>query len=349
MNNIYYIIAIFNIISIYIYVNYNYIYKRNVYIVSNIPGGGAVKYLNDITNHYLDNKYIYVKSKAHLNSIIFKKNDILFIQHIIDTDISIDDLINNIKCKTYLSIHDFHWLFGKNNYDGVASAYLLDDHEIMNSINYNKLKKLLSLINVIIYPSKFTYNIYNKFYKNTNYIIVDHNDYYINNDSLWVPLIKNNTINIGNLSSFDEYKGKEYILDLINKYKKYKNYEINFIIVGQNSPSYNETEYYDYIKKYNIHGLTYLNKWGETWCYSLTKALNTGLPIIYNNIGAFKERIIDKPQHFKAFDYENDDINKIYNSFENMLDYIIKNNGKYKNFYSNTEILYNSFYNKLFS
>ena len=30
---------------------------------------------------------------------------------------------------------------------------------------------------------------------------------------------------------------------------------------------------------------------GETWCYSLTKALISNLPIIYNDIGAFKTRI----------------------------------------------------------
>ena len=107
-------------------------------------------------------------------------------------------------------------------------------------------------------------------------------------------ICKNNEINIGNLSGFSEYKGRDYILDLIDKYKTYNNYTINFIVVGYNSPAYNETEYYEYVKKYNIHGLTYLNKWGETWCYSLTKALNTGLPIVYNNIGAFKERISNK-------------------------------------------------------
>ena len=32
-----------------------------------------------------------------------------------------------------------------------------------------------------------------------------------------------------------------------------------------------------------------------------------------------------------------------------MLDYIIKNNGKYNNFYKNSEIIYDPFYDNLFS
>ena len=46
------------------------------------------------------------------------------------------------------------------------------------------------------------------------------------------------------------------------------------------------------IKNNKIHALLYLNKYGETWCYSLSKAIKTGLPILYNNLGAFKERLI---------------------------------------------------------
>ena len=276
-------------------------------------------------------------------------NDIVFIQHLINTNISIDQIIDILslhKCNIYLSIHDFHWL---SNDSDPAIGYLSPEFDIKKSLNYNKIKILFSLVDIIIHPSKFTYNIYNKYYSNNNFKIIDHNDYKVNNDSIYIPPIYNNTINIGNLSGFCECKGKEYLLLLMSKYKIYKNYNINFVIIGYNSPVYNETEYYEYVKKYNIHGLTYLNKWGETWCYSLTKALNTGLPIIYNNIGAFKERITNKKQYFKAFDYENDDMLKIYNTFNNLLDYIIQNNGKYNNFYNNDIIIYNPFYDSIFN
>lgn len=323
--------------------------RLNIYIISNINVGGANKYIKNIIDNYPNNNYIYIKSNEDLNKYVFMQNDIVFIQHICFSNININNLINKEKnnCKVYLSIHDYHWLYGENTYN--IDCYLDPYYKIINSNNYENIKKLFNQCIYIIHPSKYIYDLYSKYYDNTNFIIQSHNDYYINTDSLYIPSITNNTINIGNLSGFDECKGKEYILNLIDEYKTYKNYNINFVIVGYNSPSYNETEYYDYVKKYNIHGLTYLNKWGETWCYSLTKALNTGLPIIYNNIGAFKERITDKPQYFKAFDNEYDDIQKIYDSFNKMLDYIIENNGKYNNFYSNSEIIYYPFYDNLFN
>ena len=32
-----------------------------------------------------------------------------------------------------------------------------------------------------------------------------------------------------------------------------------------------------------------LNEWGETYGYLLTKIINSGLPLLYNNFGAVKE------------------------------------------------------------
>jgi len=42
---------------------------------------------------------------------------------------------------------------------------------------------------------------------------------------------------------------------------------------------------------HNIHALIYLSVVPETYCYALTTGINTGLPIIYSNIPAFKERL----------------------------------------------------------
>ena len=68
-----------------------------------------------------------------------------------------------------------------------------------------------------------------------------------------------------------------------------------------------------------------MNKFGETYCYSLSKFLKSGLPIIYNNIGAFKERIPIKEYYFKVFDSEKDIIlnSTLENKFIELLDYII--------------------------
>ena len=76
----------------------------------------------------------------------------------------------------------------------------------------------------------------------------------------------------------------------------------------------------------------YLNKYGETWCYSISKALKTGLPILYNNIGAFEERI--KPNNYYKILFE-DEVSirtfimtkynpEVYEKVKNFIQMIIK-------------------------
>lgn len=123
---------------------------------------------------------------------------------------------------------------------------------------------------------------------------------------------------------------------LKNNFTIYKGYNINWSIVGNNIQFYDENEFFEIITKYNIHCLTYLSIIGETWCYSLTKGLVSGLPIFYNNIGSFAERV-DKSIKSNIISYESeqsihDDIDKkiISNRFKEFLDFIIqqkKSNG----------------------
>ena len=194
--------------------------------------------------------------------------------------------------------------------------------------------------------------LYSKYFNNYNFKLVYHNDYKVNNSNIYIPIILNNTINIGFLNDYNVYKGKEKINLLANKYKVYKNYKINFYIKDVNIPAYNPSEFTDYIKKYNLHCLTLLNKWAETYCYALTLFINSGLPILYNNFGALKERIDNKPHYFKVYDNESEYNNniKLFSVFENLLNYII-NNQNINEITNDTscEIIYNNFYDYLFN
>jgi hypothetical protein len=121
----------------------------------------------------------------------------------------------------------------------------------------------------------------------------------------------------------------------MEKYPKYKKYKINFLIPDFTIEKYNEDNFNIIIKKYNIHCLLCLNKWGETYCYALTKYLNSGLPILYNNIGSYKDRITKKEKYKILLEdeseYENfilnpDNQDIVYNKFTSFLDYIIFKN-----------------------
>ena len=321
------------------------------YIIHHKIGGGTTKYVYDLINKY---KCILIERK---NNMILKKGDILLVQHLYGTDITIDDLLNiNKDIKIIITIHDWYWLINDINklYNMEIEVHnrYLNENIIIN----DKIIQLFKKSYKIIHPTRFTYEIFEKYIDMKNHIIIPHNDYLldISNNSIYeykqkyIKKIRDNIINIGNLNGFGECKGSNYIMKLYDKYneKKYKDNIIKFHIVDRNI-SYNELEYFDIINDKNINGLLQLNKWGETWCYSLTKALYTNLPILYTNIGAFKYRI-NESNHYICLYEKEIETDILYEKFEKFLDYIIENNDKYEDkIIKKPTIIYNDFYNDL--
>lgn len=328
--------------------------KKNVFIITNMTNCGTGKYIDDIINEYGDSaNFYFINSKKDFLKYKFTQNDILFLQHLLYCNLTVNDILtlkNIFKCKLIISIHDFYWLNDVilKKFDKDFSCH---NSYLKSKININNdIIKLFSLADEIVHPSKFTYNIFLKYFPSDNFKLVSHNDYQIDYTTKNIPSINNNTINIGVFHRLTECKGKYFINYLQKKIIKFNGYNINWKIVGKNIPFYKEEEFFTFIAKYNINCLTLLNKWGETWCYSLTKFINSGLPIIYNNFGAFKERIPNSEHYFKVYEDEkkNYNLDLLEDEFKRMLEYIIVNNSKYTNINTNTTINYNQYYNKLF-
>ena len=339
------------------------LYFRKIYYICNIAGGGTAKYLEDLKN--LFNKILFIKilDKEELYEINFEKNDILIIVHLINTNINCNDLIdiyNKINLNILITIHDCFWINYKNNLD------LLTEEDIHGSYLYKNTKynievsNLFDIIKIIIFPTKFIKNAYSNFYKINNSIIIPHNDILCKIGKLNIN-INNNIIKIGICHGYSIYKGKELYEILLDKYynKKYKGYIIKFVIVGITCENYNEDNFIEFLNNNNINGLSLLNKWGESYCYTLTKFINSGLPIIYNNFGSFQDRMPTDSRYIDVFGYEehfNQAINNnksylnyFFDKFDNYLDFIIKNNN-YKSIENkiNNKIITNNFYKDLF-
>ena len=326
--------------------------KRSVYVISNIEGGGSKKYLDDIINHYTDINFIMIINKKDLYSISFKPTDLLFLQHLLFCDIQPQDILNvkeRYKFKIILSIHDFSWFTNRSTKlsDNPTKFY---EYAYLYNIDINPyIIELLNSIELVIHPSKFTFNTYSRYFSMENCIIYEHNDIFINYNTRRVPFIKHYNINIANFQELSQYKGLYNIFILKEKYRYYKGFKINFIT----DIKYNETNWPYKLKSHNIHGLLHLNKFGETYSYALSKSINSGLPILYNGIGSIKDRLYNKNYHyFKVIDIEDDydnNIYKLFRMFENMLDYIIENNGKYNISNDDTTLIHNELYNFIFT
>jgi hypothetical protein len=329
--------------------------SKTIYLIGLFTGGGVNKYLNDIISNYKNTKFINFCNKEHLYSFNYLKKDILFITNLFNSDIDIQDILNiknKFNCKIIIPIHDFYWI--NNKIQRNLSNKLVEWHyNYLTEIVVNsQIIELFNSADIIIHPSKFTFNIYSKYFNNTNFKLVIHNDIKLI-DNIYIPKITD-TINIGVLHHNNIHKGSAFIDYLKTKYINYKNYNINYVIVGVNVENYDENNFNDFVKNKNIHCSTLLTKVGETHCYLLSKILNTGLPLIYNNFGSFKERINEKKENmFKVYENEIDiycdfEYIKLCLKFELMLDYIILNNGKFNEITCDNTIIYNSFYNDLF-
>ena len=337
-------------------INTNSIKERNplktrVFIIHNNRKGGVNKYINDIMNEYINNEYIFIENKEMLYENNYSAHDILFIQNLLYCNIKIDDIIrlyDKFHCKIIIAIHDFVWLCqDKHNYtNDIPSAYLNSNISVSSEV-----KQLLSLAEKVIMNSQFTYDVYSKHFDSSNFIMCYPNDYNVQPGIKNIPEIKNKCIHIGIFSPLSKFKGELYVQYLKDKFECDT---ITFQIVGQNIPYYEENEFYDYIRKYNINGFLLLNEWGETYGYLLTKIINSGLPLLYNNFGAVKERISGTQEHyFKVYDNEHYgeviiDYTVLDSQFNKFVEYINMNHGTVEDMNEDFTIVTRPVYDELF-
>ena len=320
------------------------------YIISNLFSGGTQKYVEEIMKNYSNVERI--TSYENLLSKNICSNDILFLQHLIYIDITpqqIIDIKEQTGCKLIITVHDFSWLISDFSqlHDNPFHKIYLEENIIIQPL----IKKLFDISDMIIIPSEFTFNFYKKYFDEKNMIIFMHNDFFVDENAKFLPIIHDNVINIASIRSYTEVKGCENIDFLEYNCGEYKGYKVNVFRTGWHIPMYQEHEFFQQIEQYNIHGLLHLNKFGESYDYSLTKSFNSGLPILYNNIGSYKTRIVEKEHYFKVIEDESQyyDRELLRKNFEKMLDYIIENNGKYNNMNKSFDFECKSLYNFLFN
>ena len=263
---------------------------KKIYFLNQNKAGGSYIFTNMLINKINKcDKYFkieFILNKKNLESL--NSNDILFIQYLFHTNINPYDIIKIKKeknCKMIISLHDFYW-FRKNlhiNDNFTHSSYLLQNIKINNDI-----LKLFSLCDYILCPSYFVLNEYKNYFYNCNFVNIPRFDYKINYDNYWYKKVED-SLNIGVIHKISIYKGKKYY----NMIKKIKSIIFNGQEININLIPIKYNLYDVFTKLTDIHCLSFFNFWGETYNQSLSKGIMSGLPIIFNSIGASTERLLD--------------------------------------------------------
>ncbi len=308
----------------------NPVEKLKVFYITNVLVGGSFKYIKDIIKSFPNTIFIAITNYEELYrySREFNSNHILILQYLISTNISIRniyELVIKTKIRLIIPIHDFYFLSQSENEfsNDIYNTY------ITQKTGISEKQQILNIAKYVIFPSTFVKNEFLRYYNLSNYIVLPHIDYKIQYGKYIAP-IENNAINIGIINIFSECKGIEYYKELL-KISKYGNYNLIYhIFTGDNTlsnypntilyPSYDNENIINLLHKNNIHSLLFLNKWGETYCYSLTHALRSSISILYSNIGAFTERI---PFSEHYFPINPDPITKIV-KIEDIIDIFFK-------------------------
>ena len=309
--------------------------KGNILTISH-KGGGTEKYMNDLKKIYLEYNFIDFEDfnfntnydtlyenlhLIHINSILFnnlKEN----YQYLFTT------FFKNIK--KYLTVHDYQWLYPNDPnilQDNFYSSTLLNE----NIVNFNNL---LEIVSKIIFPTKNIYNNYNIFINLERYkdkiFIINHSDKIINHNFYVIPHVVD-VINIAFIGHFTNYKGSNLFFKISNEIKYYNNCKIQYHVFGYKDNefeniifhnTYNDSTIIDDIHSNNIHAIFHLSLFEESYCYALTNSINSGLPILYLNRGAFSERLNNNEKYFPC------ELNNIDNVFFRLLEYIINNQNK---------------------
>ena len=307
---------------------------KTVYYISNIEEAGVKKYIYDLIDTFGSDQldFIQIKNKNELDNykILFRENDILIFQYLFFSDLTIEDVLNTKKqynIKLVIPVHDFYLL--ESSCDSLKCPNINVHSNYLNNKSFiPEVFELLKMADLIIYPSEFVKKIFDAIFVFKNSVVTKHIDYRIY-DYLAIPKV-DKTINIGIINNITIYKGAEFYpkLFLVDKYKEYK---IQYHVFGMDvikayknvtfHGPYKENEIFSLLKQKNIHGLVFLNKWGETYSYSLTKGINSGLPILYSNLGAYIERLANNSKFFPIYD------NNIEVDLSKMLKMILKKQG----------------------
>jgi hypothetical protein len=337
--------------------------KKKIYHITHNFGGGTNIYVENmckIFNNY-NNIIIYIlDDKLSVNNVEVNKTEInniiinghlLIVHHLIFIDANESKLkicnktlnfIKNIEMTKIFIVHDY-FLFNPEKPNPIKNT-----NTILNREKQKEITDFLSIFDKVYFNSK---NCYNNYIKNLSNIEKAHilnvvPDIFYYNKRIYPMKKKQYNIGIiGDISS--DHKG--FILsDKIISMFEYFESKHNFIILGRSSLKksnllvtnvYENKNIFKMINNYDIDIFLFLSTFEETYSFTLSIAIHTGLPIIYNNIGSYTERL----EHYNnCFPFTEDNYENVYNIVTN-----IENSNDLIRTDKNIDIIYPNLYNYL--
>lgn len=273
------------------------LYVESFILIIDFPnlGGGAQQFMNAIISNYKKNNNFLIIRNNNDNSIEISVND----NYVLNTKMDVSNTIHFIESNkhkinkifiNHISNHSFELLdklfqIGKEvttiTHDYFLICYHAQPyyHEISTNLRNNSY---ITKCNNIITQNKNNLIKFQPFISNSNIIISPLPDL---RNSLHRISTNNTKIVLGVIGSISKLKGANLIHKLIQLYENNENIEI--IVFGKINLNYPKC--FQYKDIYELNELLVTHKpnllletslWPETYCYTLTLAMLTQLPIL---------------------------------------------------------------------
>lgn len=282
-----------------------YSYYKNTETEIKFPG---------VTNFH-DLKFYNSDYKKLLETIIDSFHiNLIHIHHTKDHYFDIANVIKEKKIYTMITLHDYYCvcpminkIFKNENYCDSPSSEQCN--ECLKCIWNNNLdihswhdnwKKLLESVDKIIVPSEAAKVEIEKSYKDFTIDVIEHG-IDIKKEKSTLALEKNNTFDVAFIGAIGIHKGSK-ILQELRKSKKLKNVKIHLFGIFDspeqkntkhfiNHGKYKREELKDLLKENNIKLICLFSTWPETYSYTMTESIASGIPVLSFDMGAINERI----------------------------------------------------------
>ena len=228
------------------------------------------------------------------------------------------DLIQSFHLPYDLTLHDYYYInanptltdekgtftCNENTRDALCSIPYPIPGDIPPRIWRKNRRILLENAQRVFAPSVYTRDIFFKYFPNANYVLAYHPEKNTKRKypDVLIPEIKSGErIRIVVLGALNKEKGA----DILEHVALENSVEYEFHLIGHsyrpidniivNHGPYTEEQLDGIIERIDPHVIWFPARWPETYSYTLSEAMRNGRAVIVPNIGAFPERVRDRP------------------------------------------------------
>jgi len=213
-----------------------------------------------------------------------------------------------------LTVHDFYWLGGNptlTNQKGVFPGQYSDD--LLNPVFplpegvsaeawRDQLRGFIESAKTVVFPSEYTLSLYQRYYALHRPIVALHIEDKREASASVALISQKPRYTVGVLGALGKEKGADYLEEIAAKATA-ANAPFDFKLLGFayrelngvfTTGRYDADDLKHLISEHDLDLILFPAQWPETYSYTLSYALASGLPIIAPDIGAFPERLANR-------------------------------------------------------